>query len=179
MRKRRELRAALAGATSTRAALVCCQDREENMDGSAFDRLVRHIGEDGSRRGLLKSAFATVAGFGVVSVVGFEDAEADSCNSKCNKKTKNQRAQCKKNCNGGLSENKACTKDKQCNSKKNLVCDIPFGASNGDDKKCCRGEGASCSSIPGGPQCCTGEAGRREFKCEANVCQPCPNGLCE
>ena len=71
------------------------------MDGSAFDRLVRHIGEDGSRRGLLRSAFAaTVAGLGAASVLGAEDAEAKSCKKKCKKKdSKAARKRCKKKCN--------------------------------------------------------------------------------
>ena len=70
------------------------------MDGSAFDRLVRHIGEDASRRGLLRSAFAaTVAGLGAASILDADDAEAKSCKKKCNKKSGNAKKKCKKKCN--------------------------------------------------------------------------------
>jgi len=169
---------------STRAALVCCRDWKDAMDGSAFDRLVRHIGEDGSRRGLLKSAFAaTVAGLGVASVLGTEDAEAKSCKAKCHKKNPGRgRKNCLKKCKNGervkcKSENAFCGSDGECCESQHLVCDVPFGAGN-SDKKCCRGEGASCGSTPGSPQCCTGSAGVREFQCVGGVCQPCAGGLC-
>jgi hypothetical protein len=155
------------------------------MDGSAFDRLVRHVSEDASRRGLLKSAFAaTVAGLGMASVLGTEDAEAKSCKAKCKKKNSAKgRRNCKKHCNADnqrcKSENASCNgDDSECCANEHLVCDIPFGAGN-SDKKCCRGVGASCSNSPGGPHCCTGSAGRREFLCNASgLCEACPNGLC-
>lgn len=146
------------------------------MDGSAFDRLVRHIGEGASRRGLLKSAFAaSVAGLGVASVLDVEDAEAKSCKKKCNeKKDKQAKKQCKKNCQQCKPNGSPCVKDKQCcTGKTGRICEIPFGASNGDDKKCCPGLGATCTPPEGpGPYCCTGEQGGREFECGPNLtCQ--------
>jgi hypothetical protein len=153
------------------------------MDGSAFDRLVRHIGQDASRRGLLRSALATVAGLGVVSVLDADDAEAKSCKAKCKKKNSTKgRKNCLKKCKDGnrvkcKSENASCNGDNECCSTQNLVCDVPFGAGN-SDTKCCRGQGASCSAIPGGPQCCTGEAGVREFNCVDGVCQECLGAAC-
>jgi len=153
------------------------------MDGSAFDRLVRHVGGESSRRGLLRSAFvATVAGLGVASVLILDDAAAKSCKAKCeNKPNRHKRAQCKKKCNQNnercFSENKPCTSDGQCCDKAHLVCDVPFGAGN-SDKKCCRGQGATCSTSPEGPHCCTGEAGIREFDCVSGVCQQCLGAAC-
>src|SRR5215211_1135803 len=131
------------------------------MDGSAFDRLVRRIGDEGSRRGLLRSALAaTVAGLGAASILDADDAAAKSCRAKCHKKDPGKgRKNCLKKCKNGervkcKSENAFCGSDGECCATQQLVCDVPFGAGN-SDKKCCRGQGASCSSIPGGPQCCT------------------------
>ena len=159
------------------------QDRKDALDGSAFDRFVLHIAENASRRVLLRSAFAaTVVGLGVTSLLGPDDAAAKSCKAKCNKKkNKNKRAQCKKNCDDNnqrcRTENASCSTDGECCATQNLVCDVPFGAGN-SDKKCCRGQGATCESIPGGAQCCTGEAGVRAFQCVSGVCQACPGGNC-
>jgi hypothetical protein len=181
MCERRELKTSPTGATSKRAALVCCRDWKEAMDGSAFDRLVRHIGEDGSRRGLLRSAFAaTVAGLGAASVLGTEDAEAKSCKAKCHKKnSKKGRKNCLKKCKDGervkcKSENAFCDSPEGatgvCCSSQNLVCDVPFGASN-SDTKCCRGAGASCTpDDQSGPKCCVGEGGEREYECQGGIC---------
>jgi hypothetical protein len=163
-----------AGATLTRAALVCCRDWKDAMDGSAFDRLVRHVSEDASRRGLLKSAFAaTVAGLGVASVLGTEDAEAkkDSCKKKCDKFKGKKKRNCKKRCDDKCLEQGAfCNNDGQCCSDDRLICEIPFGAGN-SDKKCCGGQGAICSTDA---QCCIGSAGVRAFKCSGGTCVPNP-----
>ncbi len=148
------------------------------MDGSVFDRLVRHIGEEGSRRGLLRSAFAaTVAGLGAASVLSPEDAEAKKCKAKCRKKNSSRgRKNCLKKCKDGQkvkckSENASCSTPEgqtgECCSSQNLGCDVPPGASN-SDTKCCRGAGASCSDS--GPKCCTGEGGEREYTCVNNTC---------
>jgi hypothetical protein len=146
------------------------------MDGSAFDRLVRHIGEDASRRGVFRSVLAaTVAGLGVGTLLGDEDAGAKkkSCKQKCNKFKGKKKRECKKKCNC-RSENASCNGPEgtraECCAHKNLVCDVPFGAGN-SDLKCCRGAGASCSTDPGGPQCCTGEGGEREYTCVGGICQ--------
>src|SRR5687767_6258536 len=86
------------------------------MDGSAFDRLVRRIGEEGSRRGLLRSAFAaTVAGLGAASVLDADDAEAKSCKKKCKKKYKNIDTDT-------IGLRQPCTKSSQCVG--NLLCEV-------------------------------------------------------
>jgi hypothetical protein len=96
------------------------------MDGSTFDRLVRRIGEEGSRRGLFRSGVAaTVAGLGAASILDADDAEAKSCKKKCNKKKDSKaRKKCKKKCEpkdtDTLQVRQACTKDSQCVG--NLVC---------------------------------------------------------
>jgi hypothetical protein len=157
-------------------------NRKDVMNHSTFDRFVRRITEDGSRRGLLRSALvASVAGLGAVSMNGSDDAAAKSCKAQCNKKkNKNKRAKCKKNCDANnercKTENVPCAVDGECCSTQNLVCDV--SASSGD-KKCCRGQGAPCSSDPGGPQCCAGSVGGREFQCFGEVCQDCSIGLCK
>lgn len=98
------------------------------MDGSTFDRLVRRISEEDSRRGLLRSAFAAaVAGLGGASVLGTEDAAAKSCKKKCNKKkSSDAKKKCKKKCNKKNSDTdtiglrQPCTKSSQCVG--NLLC---------------------------------------------------------
>jgi hypothetical protein len=97
------------------------------MDGSAFDRLVRRIGEEGSRRGLLRSALAaTVAGLGARSILDADDAEAKSCKKKCNKKNSSSaRKKCKKKCKKNndtdtIGLRQPCTKSSQC--KGDLLC---------------------------------------------------------
>jgi hypothetical protein len=171
MREHWDLRAALAGAMSTRAALVCCRDRKEAMDGSAFDRLVR--------RGLLRSAFAaTVAGLGVASVLGAEDSEAaKSCKKKCkNKDSKAARKRCRKKCNkkeNCRAADAPCTDSAQCCPEKtNRVCNVQRNAGN-SDRTCCGSNGAICGPPNGAgddtpPFCCAG------FNCVNQVCQPAP-----
>jgi hypothetical protein len=186
MRERRELKTSPTGATSTRAALVCRRDRKEAMDGSAFDRLVRRFGEDGSRRGLLRSAFAaTVAGLGAASVLGTEDAEAKSCKSKCKKKnSKAARRRCRKQCNkkeNCFAADAPCTDSAQCCPEKtNRVCNVPLNAGN-SDRTCCGSSGAPCGGDDINlddlaPFCCT------NFVCSTDgqgtstpgTCQPAP-----
>ena len=93
------------------------------MDGSTFDRLVRRMSAEGSRRGLFRSAVAgTLAGLGLTSLLGGEHAEAKSCKKKCNKKNSSSaRKKCKKKCQPipptdtdtiGLSQ--PCTSSSQC-----------------------------------------------------------------
>lgn len=93
------------------------------MDGSAFDRLVRRIGEDGSRRSLLRSAVAgAFAGLGMTSLLGGEDAEAKSCKKKCNKKNSDSaKKKCKKKCQKNTPSDadtiglrQPCTSSAQC-----------------------------------------------------------------
>ena len=155
------------------------------MDGSAFDRLVRHVSEDASRRGLLRSALAaTVAGLGVASVLGTEDAEAKSCKARCRKKNSQKgRRNCLKKCNNGQrvqckSENASCSSTEgstgECCASQNLVCDVPPGASN-SDTKCCRGAGAECDSSN---KCCIGEASERQYACVNGFCEVCLGPTC-
>ncbi len=152
------------------------------MDSTAFDRLARVIGADASRRGVLRSAFAAAtAGLGITSLLSPEETDAaKSCKKKCNKKKSSAaRKKCKKKCDDGQrvqckSENAFCTSPEgqtgECCASQNLVCDVPFGASNGDTK-CCPGPGAFCTP-PGssGPKCCVGEGGEREYECRNNTC---------
>jgi len=152
------------------------------VDGSSFDRLVRVVAADGSRRGLIRSAFAAAITGGVArNLLSPEDAEAKSCKAKCKKKKSSAaRKKCRKKCdNNGSnvqckSENEFCASPEgqtgECCASQNLVCDVPFGASN-SDKKCCPGAGAFCTP-PGtsGPKCCVGEGGEREYECRNNTC---------
>ena len=153
------------------------------MDDSAFDRLVRHIGEDASRRGLLRSAFvATIAGLGAASVLGTEHAEARRCKAKCRKKNSSKgRKNCLKKCqqNGGQKQpGQLCDNSGECAAP--FICAQPTNAGN-SDKTCCGPSGAPC----GGdnldlddqpPLCCQG------FVCSTNdvpnggpgTCQPAP-----
>ena len=147
------------------------------MDGSSFDTLARLAATGAPRRTLLRSAVALVGvGLGLTALLGAEETAAQSCKAKCNKaKTKKKKAQCKKKCDQtsdqGLAEGSPCDTDGECRATENLVCDVPFGASN-SDTTCCRGTGASCTPGQGGPKCCIGEAGTREFQCVAGTCQP-------
>jgi hypothetical protein len=139
------------------------------MDGSAFDRLVRHIGEDASRRGLLRSAVAaTVAGLGAASILDADDAEAKSCKKKCNKKNSSSaRKKCKKKCNKNqtndtdtLALRQACTSSSQCVG--NLLCST-VTSPNG-----CPGQetGTFCCGQPHIQQPCN------------NECDCCGFGIC-
>jgi hypothetical protein len=160
MRGRKDIEDQSTGATSTRAARKCCRDRKEAMDGSAFDRLVRHVGEDASRRGLLRSALAAAVGLGVVSALDLEDAEAKKGGRK------RRRRRCKPKPLGA-----PCETDKDCCPKKTKrICEIEFGDSGGD-KECCGGEGATCTS---NAECCIGSAGVRAFVCNGTTCVPAP-----
>jgi hypothetical protein len=90
----------LIGASSSRVARIRDRDWKVAMDGSAFDRLARSIGEEGSRRRLLEAAVAGIlAGLGLTSWLGGEDAEAKSCEKTCNNKSSNAaKKKCKKKC---------------------------------------------------------------------------------
>jgi len=96
------------------------RDGKDAIDGSTFDRLVRRISAEGSRRGLFRSAVAgTLAGLGLTSVLGGEHAEAKSCQKKCNKKNSSSaRKKCKKKCKNidtdTIALRQPCTKDSQC-----------------------------------------------------------------
>jgi hypothetical protein len=128
------------------------------MDGSVFDRLVRHIGEDASRRGLLRSAFAaTVAGLGAASLLGSEEAEAKKGGRK------RRRRRCKPKPAGS-----PCETSKDCCTKKtNRICAVASNAGN-SDTTCCGGQGAVCGGDNAinddvAPFCCAG------FKCSTSI----------
>jgi len=93
------------------------------MDGFTFDWMVRRIGAEGSRRGLFRSAVAgTVAGLGLISLRGDEDAEAKSCKKQCNKKNSSSaRKKCRKKCppktpsdTDTIGLRQPCTSSSQC-----------------------------------------------------------------
>lgn len=141
------------------------------MDGSAFDKLVRFVTIDASRRSLLKAALVpVVAGVGAASLLGIEESEAGK--KKRKKRCKKAGALCK--------SNKQC-----CPGKTNRICDIPLGDSGGDER-CCGGLGAKCGGVNEDgdalpPFCCVGTAGVNEFVCSQNdennpnvpgTCQP-------
>ena len=120
------------------------------MDGSSFDRLTRFVAADGSRRGLLRSAFAAaIAGAGTTAVLSLEEAEAKSCKAKCNKKSGSKKAQCKKKCQkqtstapvGSKQAGVQCTTPSECALPN--TCDIPVNDGSGD-KRCCAPQGAPC-----------------------------------
>jgi hypothetical protein len=148
------------------------------MDGSAFDTLARLTATGTGRRRLLQSGIAALLGsLGLTAWLDVQDAVAASCRKRCKKKAKKKdwsrkkKRACLDRCERGLAEGSRCSSDNQCSQSDNLVCDVPPDASN-SDRKCCRGEGASCTP-PGqsGAKCCTGEAGEREFKCVSFVCR--------
>ena len=158
------------------------------MDGTAFDRLVRHVTVNASRRGLLTSTFAaTFAGVGAASLLGSEEAAAKSCQKKCKKKeNKDARKKCKKKCKqqdqndlGQKSSGELCDNTSEC-ADPNTICALPLNAGN-SDTKCCGVSGATCGGddsnfddLP--PFCCQG------FKCSTDglgtstsgACQPAP-----
>ena len=59
------------------------------MDSISFDRLTRVIGEDISRRAVLRAAFAAaVAGLGITTLLGPDEVEGKSCQKRCKHKAK-------------------------------------------------------------------------------------------
>jgi hypothetical protein len=59
------------------------------MDSFSFDRLARFVGEDASRRGVLRSAAAAaVVGLGITALLSPQEVEAKSCQKKCKQKAK-------------------------------------------------------------------------------------------
>jgi hypothetical protein len=112
------------------------------MDASRFDKLVRYVTAEASRRDVVKSAgVSALAVFGVTSLLGAESAEA--------KKKGKKKRRCKAKPAGT-----PCTTDKICCKKKTKrVCGIPFGGGAGDPTKCCGEAGTPCE-FPS--DCCAG-----------------------
>jgi hypothetical protein len=163
------------------------------MDSVSFDKLVRIISEDASRRGVLRSAFAAaVAGIGVTALLSPEDVEAKSCQKKCKQKakkhdwSKKKKQACLKKCNKqgqsnpgqGKANGALCDTSGECAAPN--ICALPLGDSGGD-KRCCGASGAPCGGdnidlddLP--PICCQG------FVCSTDgqgtstpgTCQPAP-----
>ena len=143
------------------------------MDQEQFDEIIRSIVGPGTRRDALRSLLG-----GALAALGLAApfAEADAKRKKKKKKKKNNGNRC-------LTEDSPCTNDGQCcTAQTKLICEVPFGASNGDDLECCRGAGAVCGGFdedlaPIGPFCCTGSVDRREFECVASA--PNTPGVCQ
>src|SRR5687767_12577701 len=83
------------------------------MDSFSFDRLAWFVGEDTSRRGVLRYAAAAVAALGITALLSPEEVEAKSCQKKCKHKAK-QHGWSKKKKQACL---KKCTKQDQNNPR--------------------------------------------------------------
>ncbi len=154
------------------------------MDSFSFDRLARFVSEDASRRGVLLSVAAAVAGLGITALLSPQEAEAKSCQKKCNKKKSNAaRKKCKKKCaqqgqdtsgtggGGNPVQGKPagtlCAVTGECAAPN--ICEIPVNDSGGD-KRCCAPAGAPC-----GPKTEDGDD-TAPFCCRGNTCT---NGICQ
>ena len=112
------------------------------MDANRFDNMTRSIGEQRTRRDMLKTAAAgtlAVAGLGALGRValgqdvsieakGFKGDKCDN-NSDCKKGLKcdndndpNNEGKCEYKSNCGGKKNQACKKTKDCCNGKNLRC---------------------------------------------------------
>ena len=136
------------------------------MDERTFDDVVRRWSMAGSRRGVLKSAFASaLAGLGVASLLGVEDAEAKSCKKKCKEKnSRKARKKCKKKCQQCIPKppEADCLSDEECcPNETKYTCAISHNS--GLNTVCCGTQGATCSSDF---QCCIG------FFCDGVRCFP-------
>ena len=155
------------------------------MDGFSFDRLVRRISEEGSRRGLLRSALVAAAGgLGLTMLLGAEEAEAKSCKAKCNKKKDNKaKKKCKKKCQkqtstapvGSKQAGQVCENTAECAPP--LSCADPLISPSGGDKKCCGQTNAPCGGDDANgddlqPGCCQG------FICSTDGLKTSTPGTC-
>lgn len=138
------------------------------MNGSSFDRLVRHFTAEPSRRDLLRTAFAaTVAGLGGGSLLGNAAEATQSCKKKCKRKnSKEARRKCKQKCNKNVCLPKApeapCQSSSECCPEQTkYTCAVSHNS--GLDSVCCGTQGAACSTTF---QCCLG------FNCESGTCVP-------
>jgi hypothetical protein len=149
---------------------------EDGMDGSTFDRLARLAATSPARRSLLRSGFAAVlAGLGATSLLGSEDAEAKSCQKKCEKKKdcnqkkdNDAKRKCKNKCKKKCTcipklPQAACTKsDDCCPDKTKYTCGTSHGSGS---NTCCGTQGAICS---GTLDCCIDQL------CVSSTCVPTP-----
>jgi hypothetical protein len=121
--------------------------REDAMDSSAFDKLVRLVGGGSTRRIALKSALAG----GALTAVGLASSAMETAAKKKKKKCK-----CKPKDLGD-----PCTSNKQCcTNETNRLCAIPSDPSS-SQTVCCGGVGAQCDSTD---DCCG------DFTCESGLC---------
>ncbi len=119
------------------------------MDANRFDNLTRNVGEQKTRRNMLKAAAGStlaVLGMGAVGRVALgQDVSSaatgfkgDSCDDSgdcrrgliCDASTTNPRCQYKRSCGGKKGD--ACKNDGHCCNNRNLVC---------DNRKCKRDRG--------------------------------------
>ena len=142
------------------------------MDDRMFDEAVRRFNITGSRRGALKTTFASaLAGLGIATLRGAEDVDAtQSCKHKCKKKnSKKVRNTCKKDCQQPVqciatAPEAACVNDEECcPNETKYTCAISHNS--GLQTVCCGTQGATCSTTF---QCCIG------FNCEGGQCVPMP-----
>ena len=157
---------------------------EETMDSISFDRLVRVMSDDASRRGVLHSAFAAVAGFGMTSMLSLEQAEAKKRKKKvtlCHsgqtitvgKKKKKKHLKhgdtigaCQTGTTttpppGGKTPGTLCDTSGECAAPN--VCDIPVNDSGGD-KRCC------APTAPCGLKDPDNDDDTSPFCCRGNTC---------
>jgi hypothetical protein len=138
---------------------------EDVMDGSTFDKLARIAATRPARRALLRSGFAAVlAGIGATSLFGADDAEAKSCEKKCQKKKdcdekkdndakRKCKAKCKKKCTCIPKQPEAsCVQSSECcPDQTKYTCALSHNS--GLNTVCCGTQGALCSTTF---QCCQG-----------------------
>ena len=143
------------------------------MDERTFDDVVRRWSMAGSRRGMLKSAFAsTLAGLGIASLFNAEDAEAKSCKKKCkDKKDKKKRKECKEKCQTGpvtctpkAPEAPCGSSEECCPNDTKYTCGLSHNS--GLTNVCCGTQGATCTTTF---QCCREPT---SFNCVGGQCVP-------
>lgn len=126
------------------------------MDTSPFKKVVRLLGVDGSRRGVLRNALtgaAAAAGAGM----GLASQPAEPAGAKKKKRCKPK------------PPGTACASNKDCCCQANQICSTAcLGNPGVDPSVCCGGKGASCSAST---DCCF------NFVCNLLTNQ-CQEGVC-
>jgi hypothetical protein len=125
------------------------------MDASSFKKVVRLLGADGSRRGMLRSALTGVAASAAAGV-GLASRPAERAAAK--------KKRCKPKPPGT-----ACASNKDCCCQANQICSTACTDIPGEDLSvCCGGKSASCAS---NSDCCF------NFVCNPQTNQ-CQEGVC-
>jgi hypothetical protein len=146
---------------------------EDVVDGSTFDKLARLAATSPARRSLLRSGLAAaIAGFGAAALSGADDAEAKSCEKKCqdkkdcnDKKDNGAKQKCKQKCKKKCAckpkqPEEACSKSSECcPDETKYTCALSHNS--GLNTVCCGTQGAACTSTF---QCCQG------FVCASGQC---------